>query len=132
MQQSQHQARPGRAQRMPESNRPTIDVGSFAIETKFLLNREVLRRERFVDFNQVDIRKLQTGFLECLTSCGHRPDAHDLRLDSGIGPANDAAHWFDLLRLDEVLAGDDQCRRAIDYARGISGGDESIFAECRS
>src|SRR5450759_5110825 len=117
---------------MSQRNRSSVDVGSFAIETKLLLNREVLRRERFVDFNQVDIRKLQTGFLQRLTSRRHRPDAHELRLDSGIGPTHNAARRLDVLRLDKVLAGDDQCGRAIDYARGISSSDESIFAECRS
>src|SRR2546421_8162974 len=107
MQQSQNQARPGCTQRMPESNRATIDVGPFAIETKLLFHRQVLRRERLINFNQVDIRKFQTGFLESLTSCRHRPDSHDLGLDASIGPANDAAHWFDLLLVNEVLAGDD-------------------------
>src|SRR5712671_8002930 len=117
---------------MPESNRPTIDIRTFAIETEFLLNREVLNRERFVDFNQVDIRELQTGFGECLPSCGHRSNSHDLRLNSGISPADDAAHGFDVLCLDEILAGDNQRGGAIDYAGRIAGGDESIFAECRS
>src|SRR5260370_39336677 len=103
MQQSQNQTCPGCAQWMTESNRAAIDVGSFAIETKFLFHGEVLCRERLVDFNQIDIRKFQTGFLECLTSCGHWTDPHDLRLDSGVGPAHDAAHGFELICVDEVL-----------------------------
>src|SRR4030088_2838868 len=102
MQQSQDQTRPGCTQWMTESNRAAIDVGSFAIETKFLFHREVLRRERLVDFNQVDVRKFQTGFLERHASRRHRPNSHNLRLDSGIGPADDAAHGFELLSVEEV------------------------------
>src|SRR3982074_2265664 len=98
---------------MTESNRSAIDVGSFAIETKFLFDREVLRRKCFVDFNQIDVRKFQTGFLECQTSCGHWTDPHDLRLNSGVGPTDDAAHGFKLLCVDEILAGNDQSARAI-------------------
>src|SRR5258706_5263114 len=109
---------------MPESNRSTIDIRTFAIETEFLLNREVLNRERFVDFNQVDIRELQTGFGECLPSCGHRSNSHDFRLNSGIGPADDAAHGFDLLCLNEILAGVDQCGGAIDYSVSIADAHE--------
>src|SRR3977135_4189912 len=101
---------------MTESNRSTIDVRSFAIETKFLFHREVLRREGFVNFDQVDIRKFQAGFLESLTSCGHWTDPHDLGLDSGIGPANHAAHGIVLPFVDEVLTGDNQGSGAVDYA----------------
>src|SRR5258708_17178443 len=130
MYQSQHKTSSGSAERVTEGDRPTIDVSSFAIETKFLFNRQVLCRERLVDFNQVDIRKFQTGFLECLTSRGHWTDSHDLRLDSGIGPAHDAAQWFYVFRLDEVLAGNDQGRGAIDYPRRIARCHQSIFAAC--
>jgi len=41
---------------MPESDRTTINVRLVSIETELLLDREILRRERFVHF-QTSINK---------------------------------------------------------------------------
>jgi hypothetical protein len=116
MQQSQDETSPGCAEGMTQSNRTAIDVRSFTIETQFLFNCEVLRGERFIDFNQVNVRKFQACFLKRLASSRDRSDPHDLRLDSGVSPANDATQWLYASSFDEVLAGNNQRGRAIDYA----------------
>src|SRR6478735_7709295 len=42
---------------MSERDRTPIDVGAGAVEPQLLLDREVLRRERLVDLDQIDLRE---------------------------------------------------------------------------
>ncbi len=60
MQQRDHQPRPRRAQRMPQRDRAAIHVHLLAIQSQFFFYRQILRRERLVRFNQVDILELQS------------------------------------------------------------------------
>src|ERR1700687_6497538 len=55
IQQRDHEARPGRSQRMPQRNRSAVHVHFFAIESQFFLHRQILRRERLVHFTQIDV-----------------------------------------------------------------------------
>ena len=86
----QHQARSGRPKRMTQRNRATVDVGPGAIETQLFLNREILRRKCFVDFDQIDVGKFQAGLFECLAGSRHWSNSHDLRFDAGVGPTDDS------------------------------------------
>ena len=63
MEQCQDQTCSGGAQRMSQRNRAAVDVSPFAIKSEFLLNREVLRREGFIHFDQIDVRKFQPGLV---------------------------------------------------------------------
>src|SRR5229473_8117169 len=132
MKQSQNQTSSSGAQRMAQRNSATVDVGSSAIETEFLLDGEVLSRKSFVDCNQIHIREFQAGFFQRLTGGRHRPYAHEFRLDAGVSPTNDAPDWFKVFRLYKLFAGDHERGRAVDDARSISSGHESVLAERRS
>src|SRR5439155_18842969 len=48
----EQKARPRRAERVPERDRPAVHVGPVPVEAEILLHREVLRRERLVDLDQ--------------------------------------------------------------------------------
>ena len=59
--QRQQQARARHAERMAERDRAAVDVDLLAIQAELLLDGEVLRRERFVDFDQVDVGEREAG-----------------------------------------------------------------------
>src|SRR6185437_3098449 len=80
--------RSGRAQRMAQSNGPAIHVHLVTVQDQFLLHPQVLRRERFIHFHQVNVIELQAGFLKCKAYSRHRSAAHQLGLHSGDAPAD--------------------------------------------
>src|ERR1051326_3259680 len=84
VQDSQNKARARCAQRMSKRDRTAVHVCTRTIQTEFLFHSQVLRRKRFVDFDQIDITQRQTGFRKC-RACGRDwSDTHDLRFDAGI------------------------------------------------
>ena len=90
-QQRQQQARAAGAERMAERDRAAVDVDLVAIEAQLLLAREILRRERLVDLDQVEIGERQPGALERLADRRRRAHAHQRRLDADRRPRHDAA-----------------------------------------
>src|SRR5260221_10095361 len=64
VEQSQDQTRPGRAQRMAQRDRAAVDIRSFTIKSQFLFNCEVLCREGFIHFDQIDVGKFQPCLVE--------------------------------------------------------------------
>src|SRR5205085_11457277 len=91
VQQSDYQAGAGCAQRMSEGDSAAIYVDFVAIQPELFFHCEILTGKGFVDFDQVDILQLQSGFFESLARRRDRSAAHDLRLDAGNAPANDPA-----------------------------------------
>jgi len=59
IQKRDHQPRAGRAQRMSQRDRSAVHVHLVAIQTQFFLDRQILRRKRFVDFDQIDVVERQ-------------------------------------------------------------------------
>ena len=55
--QRQQQPRAAHAERMAERDRAAVDVDLVAIEAELLLDREVLPGERFVDLDQIEVRR---------------------------------------------------------------------------
>ena len=91
---------------------------------------EALRRERLVQLDEVEIARLDAGPREHLAHGGHRPDAHDPRVDAGDGarrrtvPAapRRARAAFSALAIDEGG------RAVVDAAR-VPGGDRAVRAK---
>src|SRR5262245_19519419 len=75
-QQRQQQASARGAERVAERDRAAVDVALLAVELQLLLAAEVLRRERLVDLDQVEVTDLQAGLLARLLDRGHRAEAH--------------------------------------------------------
>src|SRR5262245_43829469 len=61
--QRQQQPGAGRAERVAERDRTAVDVDLPAIELQLLFATEVLRRERLVDLDQLEVGHLQPGLL---------------------------------------------------------------------
>src|SRR5215470_8399317 len=112
---------------MSERNRTAVHVCTRSIETEFFFHSEVLRRERFIHLYEIDITERQTCPLERRASGGYWSDTHDFRFDTGIGPAHDPAHRFQIPLLNKFLTCYNKRRCAIDNARRISRCDESIL-----
>src|SRR6185503_10920088 len=74
----EREPRAGRTQRMTEGDRAAVHIRLVAIEAELLLHREVLRRERLVDLDQVHVTDLLTRPIECLTRRRRGTDAHDV------------------------------------------------------
>ena len=72
VQQRDQQTRAGRTQRMAERDRSAIHVDLLAIEAELFLDRQVLRGEGFVHFDQVDVVELQPGLFQRDARRGNR------------------------------------------------------------
>src|SRR5262249_27173496 len=72
-----------RPNRMPERDRPTVHVDLRRVHAELSNHRQRLRRERFVELEQIDGRCLKPGAIEYLSHGGDRPDAHHHRIDTG-------------------------------------------------
>src|ERR1041384_781979 len=95
--QSKHESRARRCERMAKSDCAAVNVRLVSIETEFLFHREILRRECFVYFHQIQIRQLQPGLFQRLQTRRHGPDSHDVRFDSGVRPTDNATERLQVL-----------------------------------
>src|SRR5713101_4252466 len=91
IQQRDHQPRSGRSQRMSQRNRSTIHVHLFAIESQFFLHSQILRRERLVHLNQVDVIQSQPRALQRNLRRRHRTAPHQLRIDTRNSPIDNSS-----------------------------------------
>ena len=79
-------ARARRAERVAERDRAAVDVGPLAVEAELLLDGEVLRRERLVDLDEIDVADLEPRAVQRAADRRRRADAHDLRIAAGDAP----------------------------------------------
>ena len=113
---------------MSQRDRSTVDVHFLAIQAEFLLDREILRGERLIHFNQINVIQRQPSLLKRHLRRGHRTASHHLRLNSSNAPAHNPPQSFCF----SVLRRRDHHRSAaIDDSAGISGSDKSFLPECR-
>src|SRR5262245_64097586 len=82
-------ARARRAERMAERDGAAVDVGALAVEAELLLDGEILRRERLVDLDEVEIGQLVARLVHGAADRRRRADAHDLGIAAGVGPLRD-------------------------------------------
>ena len=54
-QQREKESRAGHPERMAQRDGTAVDVDPVAIELQLLLDREILRREGLVDFDEIDV-----------------------------------------------------------------------------
>src|SRR5690348_13539783 len=129
--QRQNQPRSRRAKRMAEGNRAAIDVDLVAIEAQRLLDGEILRRKRFIHFDQIELLKFQASKLKRFASRRHRADAHDARFDADRGPGNNLAERLPAALFRSLCLSHNDSRSAVHNTAGISGGDDAVLAKSR-
>ena len=116
---------------MAERDRAAVDVHLVAIEAQLFLHRKVLRRERFVHFDEIHVLQRQPGLLEDLARRGRRSHAHQRGLDADIRPVREPRERLQAARFDALLRREQQRRRAVDDAAGVAGGNAAILTEGR-
>src|SRR6187455_3122458 len=125
----QHEPRAGGAERMPERDGAAVDVCLLTIETEIFFHGEILRRERLVDFEQIDVLLRKPGFFEQALDGGCGTDAHLGRVDTHHVPRHDLGHGLQAVAPGRFGAGQHETRRAVHHAAGIAGGNGTVFAE---
>ena len=121
----------GRAYRVTQGDTRTVRVDLGRIEVQFLADRAGLCGEGDVGFDHVQVSDGQAGALECQARGRDRSQAHQFRLDAGVGVADQTRQRAQVVSLDRVAGGHDQRRRAVVQARSVAGGDRTLFLERR-
>jgi hypothetical protein len=80
---------------MSDCDRAAVHIDFIAIEPQLFFDRQILRGERFVDLDQIDIIEGQPGFLQRDLRRWDWAAPHQLRLDSRNTPAHDAPQRLD-------------------------------------
>src|SRR5579859_6378363 len=78
--------------RMAKRNAGSIRIGLRRIETEVLRHGTSLRGERLIALDHVDLAQRQTGPLQREPRCRHRPDPHDLRIDTRMCISHQPTH----------------------------------------
>ena len=74
---------------MAERDRAAVHVQAIRIDRQLAQAGEHLRRERFVQLDEIDLIERQPGLLQDLLHGRHRPDAELLGLDAGRREADE-------------------------------------------
>src|SRR3954469_10838009 len=127
----EQQPRAARTERMAERDRAAVDVDLVAREAELFLDREILARERFVHFDEIDVVERQAGLRQRPARCRRRSHAHQRRIDAGRRPRDQPADRLQLMPVDRFARREDQRRAAVDDAAGIAGSDRAVLLECR-
>src|SRR5690242_5947860 len=66
----------GAAQRVSEGDRAAVGIDLVRVQATFFDDRQRLRGEGFVEFEDVDVVELESGHLESLRNGEHRAESH--------------------------------------------------------
>src|SRR6185312_12963072 len=127
--QGDDQTRAGRADRMAERARAAVDVELVVRHAEFAHRRHRHHRERFVDFEQVDVGNLPADLLQQLVDRGDRRSGEPLRLLRLRAMADNARERLETALVRFVLAHHHGCRGAVGDARRTRGSDRAVLAE---
>src|SRR2546421_6544222 len=119
----------GAAEGVTERDAAAVDVDLRGIELQLADAGDRLRRERFVQLDEIDLIDCQTGSLEGLCCRWNRAESHTAWIDSGYGRSNDPRHRRRPAS-SAVLRRHEQCRRSIIDAAGARCRDRPVLLEC--
>jgi hypothetical protein len=102
---------------VPQADRTAVDVQAVEREGLLAVAGQHLGRERLVELDQVEVVGAAPRELAQLRDRGHRPDAHDLGRDAGLGRLTEDRERLETQRLGALLAHQQQGRRAVGDAR---------------
>ena len=125
MEKSDGDARAGAADGMAEGDGSAIDVELVAIEVKFTVAGEDLSGEGFVEFDEIEVSKLEAVFCFEFTDGRNGTNSHEARVDSGGCRGENSGEGPEIVLLDKFFAGENDCGCAIGDAGGVGGGDGS-------
>ena len=106
---------------MTQRDRAAIDVDLSAVELQ--IANEFFRDhgKGLVDFKQVDVIQVKSGFGQDLLRCRHRRIQHQCRAIAKVGGGNDTRARLQAVLVGVSLRGQQQRARAIHHARRVTG-----------
>src|ERR671923_1310754 len=114
---------------MAERDRAPVDVHSFFVETELSEDDEALRREGFVQLDEVDLACVDPDSPEELPHGRHRPDAHHAWIDSSRCATDERAERLEIEFSRPLLTRDHERGRTIVDAARVPGGHRAVSAE---
>src|SRR2546426_9123210 len=99
------------------------------IDTELIAAVHGLRREGFVELDDVNVAHLETRMLEQLGNGEHRSNAHLVRLAGREHAAAEEPERTDPQRLGTIVRHDERGGGAVGELRGVTGRDAAAFFE---
>src|SRR5207302_794077 len=112
-------------------NGGAIDVDLARVPTHFLVDRAGLRRERLVDFHEIEVCRLPARLFETAPRGRHRPHPHDRWVDPGRRERLDLRHRLETELRRALGAHDHDAGRTVVDARCVGGSHRSVLGKCR-
>src|SRR6266540_5112181 len=116
---------------MAERDRTTVHVHALRVEPELTNHDQALRREGFVELDQIDVRGTDPRTLEQLPDRWHGPDPHHARVDSCDGAGNERAERLSAELTSPLLARDQERGGAVVDPARIARGHGPVAAEGR-
>src|SRR5215470_9172451 len=91
VQQRHQHAGAGSADGMADRDRPAIDVALAGVPAEILVDGTSLRRKGLVSLDQIEVADIPAGLLQCGAGSRDRARTHDLGIDAGLSPGDDAS-----------------------------------------
>ncbi len=120
--------RAGRAQRVPHGNRTAVDVDLAVVEIHGLHVAQHHRRERLVEFPEIDIALGHARLGEHLGRDAFGTRQHDQRLRADRRHRLHLRARLEAIFLTHLLAGDEHGGRSVDDARAVAGMMDVVHA----
>jgi len=115
-----------RADGVPQSDCPAVNVYLAGIPLEFLVYRHRLRSKRLVGFDQVEIIDCPAGTLEGVPGGADRTGTHDCRVNTGIAVCLDGNQWLQSQRFGFFGAADDDGSGPIVDGGRVTGGNPPV------
>ena len=116
---------------MAEGDGAAIDVDLGGVPAQLLADRQGLGGEGLVGLDQVEVGQLPAGLVQAAAGGGDRADAHDRRVDAGVGIGGDPRQYRQAEGLGLVGAHQQHGGGAVVEAGGVAGGDAAVLLERR-
>src|SRR6266404_1871946 len=131
MQQRHKYSCAARANRMSECDCASVDIELRRIYSQFTRNSDGLDRERFVQFNKINVSKIPARSFQSLLNRSHRSHHNEFWFDPACGLRDNAGHMF-AAELARRFRGRNykRCGSVVHSGR-ISGRNRSVLLESR-
>ncbi len=106
-----------------------VHAGIVVGNAKVVQETQDLHGKGFIDLEKSDVPNAESGVLQCLFGGRHGSDAHDLRLDTGVGVADQPHPDRQAQFSGGLRGGEDGGRGAVVQAGGVACRHAAVRAE---
>src|SRR5688572_24401515 len=98
---------------MTKRDRAAMNIEFVRVEMKLTVTGDYLRGECFIELDEIDVVEFHPRLFQQAARSRDGPDAHDLRVDTGLRVSDDASHRRQPGLLHCLAADDDHAGRTI-------------------